>query len=644
MNNQTILHLGSGKCSELDSYLASDANRIVLVEANTSICGVLKKRCNNNERVELIAKAVSEQANAELNLFNYSKGSSLRKPTGLRRLFPGLQLKGQVPVETVKASELVDQLNLQAGEDNLLVVDLPGEEYDTLKNLADHNQLLLFPEIKLYCGLDSLYENSKPASEIIRFLTDLGYETVEQSSDFDPDRPCFVLRLDPVKLENRELEKAVNQAKSELSRLRKEYAEKVASITQSRDEQAKLTEEYASEIDRLTNERDEQCRSNEEKQKQIDVLNEEYSRLKTQYSKLENEKIASITQLRDEQTKLAEEYANEINRLTNERNNQSRSNEQKQQQIDVLNEEYGRLKTQYSKLENEAIGLVEENKRQSLEQAQLAEECEQHKRLASERLRQIEELKSRTEEQESMNRQMNAEIQRLTENKNRLDTLILEKQNELETLNADCESLKIKIESQAKDKDALAKQNEQLAVEQSRLLEANKQQNQLSIEHAKQIDALTKANAEQATLAADWKNQLDVSLEKQKMLEEYQNTLQKDLQTANEREVGLANELKEARRTIDLSMKFQMLKEEELKDLRQRYQAALTAQESQHKLLAQLSERLTLASEYFHKISDENVAKEREKYVDKREHDREKTLTEPNKKQVARRRKRTPSK
>ena len=53
-----------------------------------------------------------------------------------------------------------------------------------------------------------------------------------------------------------------------------------------------------------------------------------------------------------------------------------------------------------------------------------------------------------------------------------------------------------------------------------------------------------------------------------------------------------------------------MLKEADLKDLQTRYQQIQEVNENQHKLLDQLSERLQMAAQYFHELSDKNKALE----------------------------------
>lgn len=74
---------------------------------------------------------------------------------------------------------------------------------------------------------------------------------------------------------------------------------------------------------------------------------------------------------------------------------------------------------------------------------------------------------------------------------------------------------------------------------------------------------------------------------------------------AGEQAAKLNQELAEARQTASLTVKLQMLREADLRDLQQRYQAAQAQQQSQHELLSKLAQRLSLANRYFQQLSHE---------------------------------------
>jgi len=94
--------------------------------------------------------------------------------------------------------------------------------------------------------------------------------------------------------------------------------------------------------------------------------------------------------------------------------------------------------------------------------------------------------------------------------------------------------------------------------------------------------------------------------------------LENELNSVRDKENKRQKELEEAKQTASLSVKLQILKEGDLKDLQKRYQAALITQENQHELLNKLSERLSLAAGYFHQISQEQQSEEENKIIHKK--------------------------
>lgn len=229
-----IIHLGAGHCRELDDYLATGAGRIVLVEANPAIVQVLHRRTSNLAHVEVIPTAVAETGGkALLTILNLPAFSSLRAPTGLRKLFPGLRPRGQVEVETTSPVDLIDAGRLDSDRENMLVIDVPGEEAVVLDVLRTSGRLDRFATIVLHCGKTALYEGGQDADVLLRALEKDGYDAVRIEDGTDPDRPGWVLRRNIHKIENQELRARVDE------------------LTRARDEQAKLAADRQARIDTL---------------------------------------------------------------------------------------------------------------------------------------------------------------------------------------------------------------------------------------------------------------------------------------------------------------------------------------------------------------------------------------------------------
>lgn len=202
-NNAVIVHLGAGHCAELEGYLNSDAAKIVLVEANPLIAAALKRRVASFSHVTVIEAAVSQQSSpATLRVFNFADASSLHQPTGLQQLFPGLKTTQELSVNTLTVAELLEPLGLDTALDNLLIIDIPGEEGATLEVLIQQGLLWQFAHIKLHSGVTPLYETSEEISHILQSLQQQGFEVIQHDDHADPDRPSWLLQRNNLKLEN----------------------------------------------------------------------------------------------------------------------------------------------------------------------------------------------------------------------------------------------------------------------------------------------------------------------------------------------------------------------------------------------------------------------------------------------------------
>jgi len=209
-----ILHIGAGACRELPAYLASGAARIHLLEPNPVVAKALLGRTQAHPSITVETQAVAGRDGfGRLNVFNFAPLSSLHQPAGLRQLLPGLRQVGTPEVETVSVATLMSRLVPGMGP-NLLVIDAPGEEGHILTDLRAGGFLHRFAHIMLYCGRIVLYEDSASWDDLHPMLQAEGYR-LEGCTEDDPDRPCMILRLDPLALEVTGLQAALASAQAE---------------------------------------------------------------------------------------------------------------------------------------------------------------------------------------------------------------------------------------------------------------------------------------------------------------------------------------------------------------------------------------------------------------------------------------------
>ena len=248
-------------------------------------------------------------------------------------------------------------------------------------------------------------------------------------------------------------------------------------------------------------------------------------------------------------------YSTIFSKLYFQRNNEKIELQHSQQQIKQLISE----RDIQSKSASEKKNQIEQLTKTKDEQAKLANERQQN----------IEKITAERNSQSKSVAEKKSQIKQLTKVKDEQTKLATKRQQNVEKITAERDA-KTKSVSEKQDKiEQQTKTNEQ---EKSKLISGHKQRIELiNQEHDKII--------------------LDLKYNEDK----------------------LQLELEEAKQTVSLSLKLQMLKENDLKDLQQRYQSALETQENQHQLLNKLSERLSLAAGYFHQISEEQLTEQKNK-------------------------------
>ena len=185
-----------------------------MVEADSQLAKELQNRIEGVKQAQVSCVAIAgNPGDAILYRYNFPELNSLHPASGLMDLFPGLKLVEQQQVKTVSPVTLLQPLQLEAEKENRLVIDLPGEELPVLQALQQSQQLDLFSQILLYCGREPLYEGSEPATRILEWLREVGFDLVAEDDSRDPDRPCWSFRRNALKLQNRDLQQQVEQLK-----------------------------------------------------------------------------------------------------------------------------------------------------------------------------------------------------------------------------------------------------------------------------------------------------------------------------------------------------------------------------------------------------------------------------------------------
>jgi FkbM family methyltransferase len=546
-----IVHLGAGRCSELDGYLAQQPRRLLLVEADPQLAEDLKNRTKDRESVKVTCAAIAGLSGpATFNRYNLLEANSLHSASGLLELFPGLKTVEQLKVDAIRPDSLLNQLNLNAAQENLLVMDLPGEELPVFKALQQSQKLHLFSQVILHCGCQALYEGSEPAARILEWLRDEGYDLVAEDPGVDPDHLCWTLRRNVMQLRNLELTEQLERSIKKNQEVVNQVAalqDRVETLTKKLDVQKKNAEETETQIEQLKKACDEQIKLAADRGHQITELR----RVRDKRVNLDVElqtQIAVLIQSRDEQAKLAVKRQSKIENLNRAKTNFEKHAIERKQQIDELS---------ITQNEQEKFATKQQSKIDKLNKTN-----EEVKKFAEEQGQKIGQLTNKRIEQTKLINQLKVKIDQVAKDIEKQETIVTEYQVLFDQAN-------------------YAKAQSEKLVDRCII----------------QIDELTRICDEQTQLSKDRQEHINQLVHEQKKISKLASDRQSEISQ-------LKDKLHQARKTADLATKLQMLRESDLKELQQQHKKVIAKQKKQNHLFKKLEGRLMLAANYFHQLED----------------------------------------
>ncbi|MEP5568779.1 MAG: hypothetical protein ABJN62_13145 [Halioglobus sp.] len=264
----TILHLGAGTCRELDAYQSLAPRQIILVEPNPELVEILQSKANSAQNIHIRESAVSSQASDNcLQIMSDPNFSSLREPVGLLELFPGLRVERQLNVDLLDINGLVEALELNASLSHMLFIDTPGVEAELLNAMIRSGAIESFCDIFIRTGTDTFYAGELSAQDLSADLDRLGYKTMGQPDQSDPDFPVTHLHLDRQFVENQKLVAELEEAQQNFEKTQNQLQEQnalladkdqhIESLNQRNQEQGALLADKDQQIESL-NQRDQE--------------------------------------------------------------------------------------------------------------------------------------------------------------------------------------------------------------------------------------------------------------------------------------------------------------------------------------------------------------------------------------------------
>ncbi len=392
----SVVYLGAGYGDNLDELLTQiNANHWHLVEGDTKKHKPLQKTINalqNSDKVTLHKHVVSDDGTTKTwYSYNLDEFSGLKKAKELDQLFPGLKLKQEKNVDTQALPDFLRQLELSSKENNLLIIDLPGQALELIESILKAGQKPLFSQMVLTATTEQAFEQGGTLERIKQWLDKQGYHTRNEPYD-DPDFPVLYYSFDKhsaaefaklkreVKQRTKERDEALARASGtskELEQIKKERDEAVArasgtskeleQIKQQLNEKSEQTNQAQSKIKELE---ESLTQANKEKQKHIDLVH----KLEVQLEETEKAKdnvearlLAAHKELEQlkQQLKDTAELANkadtqykkiimELNQTKDSLNAERQLVEKQSAQVVDLKKQFGECKESQNKLIKEA--------------------------------------------------------------------------------------------------------------------------------------------------------------------------------------------------------------------------------------------------------------------------------------------------
>ncbi|WP_156000869.1 hypothetical protein, partial [Thioalkalivibrio sp. ALJT] len=221
---RNVVHIGAGEARDLDELLQHQPESIHLLEPNPEYRAHLERLSAKYDNVYFYPWAVSEFGGTRnLNIFNLPYLSSLHQPSGIQRIFPGLKQTQAVPVESYTASELIELLGWADQEDNFLLLEVAGEEFNVLKELAEQGLLRGFSRLDVWIGTSPLYVNAASQDELQEWLEGQGYDLASSGETDEPSQPRLSFRLNRHRLRQEAVEEELEESKGQLRSLASEH-------------------------------------------------------------------------------------------------------------------------------------------------------------------------------------------------------------------------------------------------------------------------------------------------------------------------------------------------------------------------------------------------------------------------------------
>ncbi|MAD52461.1 hypothetical protein [Idiomarina sp. UBA3162] len=409
-----VIYLGAGRGDELKKLTAQlNSKHWHLVEGDATKYNSLWqsiKLLENSDNITLYKNVVSNKGGEKTwYSYNYDGFSGIKRSKSLNNLFPGLRLTETLSVKTDSLANFLNGLELSNEENNLLVIDLPGQALELLESIWKEEHSILFSKLALTVTKDRVFEHGDTLIEVKNWLEEMGYHTRNEPYD-DPDFPMIYYSLDKHSLAQinelkKELESALVNASSARQRSMQLEAKLNESLEDNNKALSKITQleqliiesenenkRYIDSIRKLDNKMCELRTSRNSAQAKISLIERKYKDLESKLGKAEELVHKKSTKYKEVVNEL--EHANEsLNSLERSLRNKNTELETLSGQLVDSEKSKNMLTKKIESKESEIEQLQQKNSGLGLENLRLIarnDELKKENKMLSESVRRVE--------------------------------------------------------------------------------------------------------------------------------------------------------------------------------------------------------------------------------------------------------------
>lgn len=139
----TILHVGPFNDYLMSEYLASPAERIIVVDGDPHGIQAVEERAHQDKRVQILQRILyHEDSQAKFYIYSRESFNGLKSPEEVTKKYPGLHLRKEIRVEACRVRTLFDEASIRVTSPNCMVLNgieavrQMVEQFDELEDLA----------------------------------------------------------------------------------------------------------------------------------------------------------------------------------------------------------------------------------------------------------------------------------------------------------------------------------------------------------------------------------------------------------------------------------------------------------------------------------------------------------------------------